>query len=233
MKATRIQAVRPIAGVARHRKASLDLLRHGLLSLIVLCFGAAAEAEDPRTTPLHSGLRPTIPVAVLAASHVRDTLLKRVFAEVDAIWQPAGIAFDWHRLATDDDAGTTELDVTIDDRQQHGTMASWETALGWIVFTADGPVPSIHLSRMGAEALIRQAPGFRDLPVGMHEALVGRALGRALSHELGHYVLRSKVHTPHGLMQAIWSPAQLLAIDRQSFELTPQQRELAATRSYR
>jgi len=45
----------------------------------------------------------------------------------------------------------------------------------------------------------------------MHERLIGRALGRAFSHELGHYILKSKGHTSQGLMRATWPSEQLLS----------------------
>ena len=32
--------------------------------------------------------------------------------------------------------------------------------------------------------------------------LLARAMGRALAHEMGHYLLASKEHTKNGLMQA-------------------------------
>jgi hypothetical protein len=112
------------------------------------------------------------------------------------------------------------MTVTIDDdRKEFG-----EGALGWIPFTADGPAPSIRLSRANAEALIRRTPGVTDATIVQHEILIGRALGRALSHELGHYLLKSKVHTPHGLMRATWTSDELFSNDRRGFELTAKQR---------
>jgi hypothetical protein len=96
--------------------------------------------------------------------------------------------------------------------------------LGWILFTADGPASSIGLSRANAEALIRQMPGVTGATIVGHEILIGRALGRALSHEIGHYLLKSKLHSPHGLMRANWPSDELLSNDRRGFTLTAEQR---------
>ncbi len=38
---------------------------------------------------------------------------------------------------------------------------------------------------------------------------VGPLLGRAIAHEMGHLLLASNAHSPHGLMRAIWSRAEL------------------------
>jgi hypothetical protein len=34
-------------------------------------------------------------------------------------------------------------------------------------------------------------------------------LGRAIAHELGHLLIGTPVHSPHGLMRALWSQTEL------------------------
>lgn len=101
-------------------------------------------------------------------------------------------------------------------------------ALGWLTFTGDGPDRFIRLSRASAEELLRSKPDLNDPTISSHEASIGRALGRALAHELGHYVLRSKVHTRRGLMRAVWTSDQTFALFRDGFGLTSQERSTAA-----
>ena len=153
----------------------------------------------------------------------------RVFDEANAIWRPTEIAFDWHRIAPQDIAAAWQMTVTIDDERKG--FAEQHGALGWILFTADGPAPSIGLSRANAEALIPRTPGVTGATIVGHEILIGRALGRALSHEIGHYLLESKAHTSHGLMRAMWPSDELLSNDRRGFELTAEQRAAAEHRS--
>jgi hypothetical protein len=166
-----------------------------------------------------------ISVGVFAPPDVPESLVIRVFDEAKAIWGPTGIAFDWHRITSKDMAGAWHVTVTIDDHRKD--FAEWQGALGWIPFTAYGPAPSIRLSRANAEALIRKTPGVTDATIVGHEILIARALGRALSHELGHYLLKSRVHTPHGLMRATWPFDELLSLDRRGFELTAEQHAAA------
>jgi hypothetical protein len=190
---------------------------------------ASIEAEngraDARATP--RVLAP-IQVAVFAPPDVRQSLVTRVFAEVEAIWGPTGIVFDWHRMTATDAVHTEHLDVTIDERDD-GFVAHPD-ALGWIPFTADVPGSCIHLSRRRAEALIRGTSDLGDHTILTHEMLLGRALGRALSHELGHYLLQSKAHTQRGLMRAAWPSQQVLSFNRGGFELSAEQREAATRR---
>src|SRR5206468_11336217 len=71
----------------------------------------------------------------------------------------------------------------------------WQAALGWITFPADGPDPSIHLSRTSAEDLLLRTAGLSDTTIVTHEMSIGPALGRALSHELCH--LSTEVPKPN------------------------------------
>src|SRR5262249_59808629 len=48
------------------------------------------------------------------------------------------------------------------------------------------------------------------LPAAMAEILLGRALGRALAHEIGHFLLDTREHSTHGLMRAEFTPLDLL-----------------------
>jgi hypothetical protein len=165
-----------------------------------------------------------IAVAIVAPRDVSNSMVNQICAEAEAIWAPAGIALEWNRDAPKREARGLIIEVTIDDRP---APAGRDGALGWVVFTGDGPERFIHLSRVSAEDLLHSTPGLNDATVASHEALIGRALGRALAHELGHYILRSKVHTGRGLMRAAWTSDQAFAFIRDGFELTPEERATA------
>lgn len=132
--------------------------------------------------------------------------------------------FEWHRVGSEVDAAAWPLAITIDDRH---TSVEPHGALGWITFTASRPDRCIHLSRASAEDLARTTPGLNDVTFISHETLIGRALGRALAHELGHYLLRSTVHISRGLMRANWSSDDSFAFGGTGFDLTAEQRAAA------
>jgi hypothetical protein len=162
-----------------------------------------------------------VPVAVFAPRDVTDSLVQRICAEASAIWETAGVAFACHRVGSQVEADDWPLDVTIDDR---GAGEQPGRALGWITFTDNRPDHSIRLSRAHADDLVRATPGLNDRTIAAHEMLIGRALGRALAHELGHYLLQSKAHTSDGLMRRVWRSVDSFAADRRGFELTAEQR---------
>jgi hypothetical protein len=68
------------------------------------------------------------------------------------------------------------------------------------------------------------------MPVMQRETLLGRAMGRALAHELGHYLLASKVHTQRGLMKPIMTAFELFMPDASAFRIDPAQRRTVAAR---
>ncbi|HYM21720.1 MAG TPA: hypothetical protein VEU08_00865, partial [Vicinamibacterales bacterium] len=93
--------------------------------------------------------------------------------------------------------------VVVDDGE---AGASAVEPIGWIHFRGEGnPEPVIFISRTTAIRLLDAVASGRDLPLRRHDALVARILGRALAHELGHYLLASQRHSSHGLMRANWS----------------------------
>ena len=171
---------------------------------------------------------PPLSLDVVAPADVTDSLVKRICTEAQAIWGDAGIAFACERHGSKDEAGGWAIEVTVDDRQK---PVGRDGSLGWILFTNEGADRSIHLSRASAEALLRNTPNIIDFSQFLHETLIGRALGRALALELGHYVFQSKVHTPRGLMRADWTSDELFALNRNGFELTSQERTTAADHS--
>ena len=171
-----------------------------------------------------ASVRP-IEVAVVAPRDVTDSMVRSICAEAEAIWASAGMALAWTRDASKEEMHRLAIEVTVDDRQ---APVGRDGALGWLTFTGDQPDRVIHLSRASAEGLLRDSPGLTDGTVSSHEAFIARALGRALAHELGHYLLRSKAHTPHGLMRAAWTSNQTFDHRRDGFALTAQERATAA-----
>ena len=57
-------------------------------------------------------------------------------------------------------------------------------------------------------------------PPSVREELLGRALGRVLAHEIGHYLLVWRAHTPDGLMRAAFRGEALIQPGRRAFELS-------------
>jgi hypothetical protein len=197
-------------------------------------------------------LGPSITANVTVAADIRPSLVARVLAETSAVWRLAGILLVWdRRAATVADAGNGHpaagalaarpggaslLSVTIGNEKQTAARDPTVKALGWIVFAAGSPQQEVYVSYATALELFAESAGvvgrMETMTVTERETLIGRAMGRALAHELGHYLLRSKVHAPSGLMRARFTAAELFSGPRRGLELaTEQQRLIAALMS--
>ena len=193
--------------------------------------------------PVASDAIPSMIVTVSVEPNLSPALVQAIFAEADAIWRPSGVSVVWQRTppvsvsyARTSDAAPylpNTLHLTIGERR--GPGRDGRLPLGWIVFD-DMTVPAqeIYLSYANARQMMEEARGviglIDQMPIMQRETLLSRAMGRALAHELGHYLLASKVHTERGLMKAIMTAVELFTPDSRGFRIEPAQRRAVAAR---
>jgi hypothetical protein len=158
-----------------------------------------------------------IDLEVVPPRAMSPVVVHAIVQEAGQIWLPQGIVVREGR-------GPSALSVLIDDRAP--AVSSWVHPLGATPFSDSGaPGRVISLFYAAAIDLIANArlpneAGWRWV-VPYQREVVERVLGRALAHEIGHYLLRSRAHSLTGLMRAQLSIAELMAEDRRRFELTP------------
>ena len=117
--------------------------------------------------------------------------------------------------------------VTIDLGRDSGLG---NEGLGAIQFASDGtPASAIALNFDAVSRIATSAP-FMGLhpalwPAGLRDEIIARALGRALAHEIGHYLLRSPHHASSGLMQARHKGSALGSPNVRAFVLTKTDRD--------
>jgi hypothetical protein len=192
------------------------------------------EASSPAIPPMI--------VTVVSAGQISSRLVAAVLAEADTIWRPGGVSFSWRRVppvqATSPGIErapylSNTLRLTIGD--ERGAGRDGRLPLGWIVFD-DVTVPQqeIYLSHANAQAMLDSASSVvgivNQMPPSQRETLLARAMGRALAHELGHYLLASKAHTGRGLMKAVLTAVELFQPGNGAFRIEPAQRRAVAAR---
>ena len=174
---------------------------------------------------------PPLVIDVIAASDISPSLVDRVLAEAGNIWRAAGLTIIWKQ----DGRVSSALRVTIGHWSNRVRRDDTLLPLGWIVFDDDGaPQHAIYVSYANANLLMDQARGTPNagekIPRAERDTLLGRAMGRALAHELGHYLLASKEHSVKGLMRAKRTAAEFFSIDKSRFDLDAGQRAAVAAR---
>jgi hypothetical protein len=214
------------------------LITTSLAAVLFASSAVIAGAGAPATASV-----PPMVINVSAAPEVPTTLVKRVLDETDAIWRATGFSFVWQRAprqvvpyARISEAGPylpSTLRIVIGE--DRGVARDHRTPLGWIVFDDERePQQEIYLSHANAVTLMEAARlvvgVVGQMPIVQREVLLARAMGRALSHELGHYLLASKVHTPRGLLQGSRTASELFSADRSGFAIDAVQRQQIAAR---
>ena len=208
---------------------------------LAVALASAAPAE-----PIPASLGPV--VINVVESGVPAALVSRVLEETDAIWRAAGVSFHWQRGAREAaslppgaDMGPwlppSRLRVIVGNDK--GVARDHRTPLGWIVFDAENaPRQEIYLSYRNAWSLLAASGpvvgSLNQMPVLRREILLARAMGRALAHELAHYLLASKAHTRRGLLRASRTASELFSTDRAGFRIdTTQRQQIAAAQRLR
>jgi hypothetical protein len=171
---------------------------------------------------------PPIVVDISAAPNVSASLVALVIAEVDAIFRSAGVSFIWRH----GESTLTTLRVAIGN--EAGAAREGGMPLGWIKFADGRPQQEIYVSYANAEKLMEESRGVigfdNNMSIAERQRMLGRVMGRALAHELGHYLLATKAHTAKGLLKAVRSAQELFGFDRRRFQLEPAQRTQIAAR---
>ncbi len=152
-----------------------------------------------------------------------------MMGEVSRIWEPYGVDVCWEGVVGRCTGWQVRFRVSIADSLPHISAAPGANpTLGQIMFTPDGPGTDISLSVDAARSLVLQATlGDRplaDWPAHSEEVLVPRVLGRALAHEIGHYLLGSRAHSRFGLMAASYRANQVTFGSSSRFRLDAGQR---------
>lgn len=184
---------------------------HLPLLLIVAWLGVANPIANAAVVPSH-----TCQTAIEMSSTVdlRWTAqqMDQFRREAERAWTALGVDVCWRDARTPCERSGVTLHVRI-AADVPAAVESDHRALGWIGFSdVTGPGPFIVLSLRRAAELLgraeRAARRLQELP-GMVERLLPRALGRALAHELGHYLLARRAHSAAGLMREAFRPEDL------------------------
>lgn len=178
---------------------------------------------------------PMLAALVINVSTTADfspTLIDRVLSETDAIWRPTGLSLIWTRQVPS--AARPWLEVVFGTSRGSQSADRGAEPLGWIEFDGGVPKPQVYVSYANALDLLENSYGLvggvNRMPLLQRETYVGRAMGRALAHEIGHYLFASKVHTDKGLMKATHTAWEFFAPEQGRFRLTVEERALVDAR---
>jgi hypothetical protein len=152
------------------------------------------------------------------------------------LWRAAGVDVTWSALPA---AGPGEVPVTEPSRprmsviitsdmpEEFRSTSARPPVLASILFVDHKPTTMIAAYpeevRRLLEAVRLDARPVGERPALIRERLTGRVLGRAIAHELGHYLFGSADHAPDGLMRAKHRLDDLTSPFHRAFRVIPAQ----------
>ena len=155
-----------------------------------------------------SGLeRPRVPFQILFTStpQLPNTARRALQEEATAIWRRQGVELVWLPAAGAAEPEARRLRVLVVSRSVQALHGGWPVGelvpldTSGAMFATGRAIAIVSLD--GAKRVLTTA-GVSQEPAALLDHRLGVILGRALAHEVGHFLLRTRTHARYGLMRA-------------------------------
>jgi hypothetical protein len=139
--------------------------------------------------------------------------------ETSHIWSSSDVTIVWLDSADHASAAAADVDLKVMLEESAEPGRAWAAQRGLVLAAVHQPETSCGqgLVRLWVTRVRRHLASIRllgfplaNLPQSLNELVLARALGRALAHEVGHYLLGTGQHRSYGLMRAQFTPQELL-----------------------
>lgn len=177
----------------------------------------AANAGAASDSPACHGATPQRRLFVVDEARTDPAVLEYAMAEAAAIWATAGVRLVW--VPKQPNPPDAYLVLRAYARVAPIPMAAAEgryaVRLGFVPVGKGGARPNliIVLPTEISASIARWSTIGRALmsqPIAAQRRIAGRALGRVMAHEIGHWLV-GRGHTGTGLMKAVLKPVDLVA----------------------
>ncbi|HKY22178.1 MAG TPA: hypothetical protein VJM31_13270 [Vicinamibacterales bacterium] len=184
-------------------------------ALLLMAVGsqtAGAQAQEPQ--PLAR-----LELLLTTAPSLSEAARVSMMTEAEAIWRAQGVAIDWFPATALRPASPHRLRVLVTERRQPDARKGDAFTVGELVRPSNGrPVAVMSIdSAQRLTASVRGRAGY-DL-VAVDQRRLGLVLGRALAHEIGHYLLETATHARDGLMRPRFNALEFTDLRDRTFAL--------------
>ena len=173
----------------------LRLLCLSLFAVLMVCpEGLLAEQGSHRT-------RDRVDVLLTTAPTLSSSARAAMIDEATAIWRHQGVEFEWLPATVVRSVASNRLRVLVVPKRSSTGSPTGRIAVGELVRPVDGH-PVAFISIESAQHLISSVRGRAGYElIAVDQRRLGMVLGRALAHEIGHYLLNTHTHARSGLMR--------------------------------
>jgi hypothetical protein len=180
---------------------------------------AGAFASASSSTVLHASPADLVlNVRIISTQDLPPFTRLSLMVEAQTIWNDGHVRLRW--ISRDADAaGESVLPVLVMARVVPPVGADGPFTVGELIRHEGMPALAVA-SITGARRIVEGSQRFSlfDAPE-THDRRVGVVLGRALAHEIGHYMLQTNTHAVNGLMRARIQAEEFADLRRGTFRL--------------
>lgn len=167
------------------------------LPAAMVCAGLLAAAGAPLAAAEHGVVPARVQVALTTAMTLPDGVRSVLMREVRDIWKREGVEIGWEPFAPAS-RGIRVLVVSGAAASAARSGHHWPVA----ELLGDARGEAIAVASVAAARQVLAAADVADGPDALVAQRLGVVLGRAVAHEIGHYLLNTAAHARHGLMRA-------------------------------
>lgn len=167
--------------------------------------------------------RPSLHINLASSQELSAVSTGALVAEVNAIWWNSNLSLVWRTVDVSEPLPAMPeaedwLRVLVLARQKPGAEETSALTVGELVHT-DGSRPLAIASLTAARRIVDESMRFQRLEgLKDYDRRIGVVLGRAVAHEIGHYLL-GPTHASHGLMRANIDALEFADIRSRTFML--------------
>ena len=169
----------------------------------------------------HAGQRPAASLEVLltVAPDLSDTSRAALVAAATAIWREHGVHLEWLPGTVSRPVSPRRLRVLVVARDGIVADEGEPFTVGRLVRAGSGHVVAFaSIERAVRVVESARPPGLAGL-AALNDRILGLVLGRAVAHEIGHFLLETHTHASQGLMRAQFDVHELVDHRRGAFAL--------------
>lgn len=145
--------------------------------------------------------RQTLEVLLTAASSLPVAARASMMKEAATIWRDQGVTIEWLPATAQRPISPNRLRVLVVERQQQSANPGEPFTVGELLRPVSGH-PVAMMSIQSAQRLVASLRGRAGYELAaVDQRRLGLVLGRALAHEIGHYLLDTHTHARQGLMR--------------------------------
>jgi hypothetical protein len=169
-------------------------------------------------------------VLLTTTANLSEAARAAMMTEASAIWRAHGVAIDWLAPTAIRPVSEHRLRVLVVEQRHSPRDSTKAITVGELLRPSNGH-PLAMMSLASAQRLVAsvRGPAWYDLNEA-DERRVGVVLGRALAHEIGHYLLGTHTHASTGLMRPRFDALEFTDLRDGTFALDPKASEWLKSR---